>query len=95
MSSNRTRFKELMSIDQERGITMAGYCPDSILVTEDSANSRVLGVSILLLIASGIIVMLVGIITSIWPVILAGFGPLLLALVDTYRQRQERKCLAN
>lgn len=58
---------------------------------EDSARDKLLDTNVKFLLGLGVIPIVVGIATGIWPVALAGLGPWLLAWLDTNQRRRERK----
>lgn len=82
-------------LDSEQCVVVAENWSEIISVTEDSTNIRVLDTSIILLFVLGALVVIAGIFTSIWPILIAGLGPIFLALIDTYRRSQERKHVTN
>lgn len=60
-------------------------------VVKDSVRGRLVDTSTKCLLALGGVPIVVGIATGIWPVALAGLGPLLLAWLDINQQRRKRR----
>jgi len=88
-----------MSNVQERVaiISRAEYIPwpedwiNVASVAKDSARGKLLDTNVKCLLGLGVVPIVVGIATGIWPVALAGLGPWLLAWLDTNQRRRERK----
>ncbi len=65
--------------------------PIALAAEEDSARDKLLDTNVKFLLVLGGVSIVVGIATGIWPVALAGLGPLLLAWLDTNQRRRKRK----
>jgi len=60
------------------------------LEVEDSAKEKLLDASVNCLLILGIVPIIVGILTGIWPIAIVTLGPWLLALLDIRQRRRAR-----
>lgn len=89
MSSMRTITIKRQSVTIGRGqdILWSEDQGEAVPVVKVPVRGRLLDTSTKCLLALGSAPVIVGIATGIWPVALAGLGPLLLAWLDTNRRR--------
>ncbi len=86
-----TTQEQIMVIQREEYMSWSNDLASIILAEEDSVRDKLLDTNVKILLGLGVIPIVVGIATGIWPVALAGLGPWLLAWLDTNQRRRERK----
>ena len=83
--------EQVMTIHREEYISWSEGLASIVSAEEDSVRDKLLDTNVKFLLGLGVIPIVVGIATGIWPVALAGLGPWLLAWLDTNQRRRERK----
>jgi hypothetical protein len=63
---------------------------EGALGAKDSTQEKLLDANVKCLLGLGIVPIIVGIATGIWPIALVALGPWLLALLDTSQRKRER-----
>lgn len=86
-----TTQEQIMVIQREEYISWSDDLVSIVSTEEDSVRDKLLDTNVKCLLGLGVVPIIVGIITGIWPVALAGLGPWLLAWLDTNQRRRERK----
>ena len=64
---------------------------DIASVAKDSARDKLVDTNVKTLLGLGVVPIIVGIATGIWPLAMVGLGPWFLAWLDTNQRRRERK----
>ena len=80
-----------MTIHQDEYMSFSEGWDDVASAEKGSAYGKLLDTNTKCLLGLGAIPIVVGIVTGIWPVALAGLGPWLLVWLDTNQRRRERK----
>lgn len=83
--------EQVMTIHRDEYISLPEDWDDGASVAKDSVHGKLLDTNTKCLLGLGVVPIVVGIATGIWPVALAGLGPWLLAWLDTNQRRRERK----
>ena len=86
-----TTQEQIMVIQREEYILSSEDWVNMASVAEDSVHGKLIDANVKCLLGLGVVPIIVGIATGIWPVVLAGLGPWLLAWLDTNQRRRERK----
>ena len=84
-------WDQVMTIHREEYISWPEDWDDIVPAEKDSISGTLLDTNVKCLLGLGVVPIIVGIATGIWPVALAGLGPWLLAWFDTNQRRRERK----
>ena len=80
-----------MTIHREEYISWSEDWVNIDSAAKDSVHGKLIDTNVKCLLGLGVVPIIVGIATGIWPVALAGLGPWLLAWLDTNQRRRERK----
>ena len=80
-----------MTIHREEYISLPEDWDDIASVAKDSARDKLVDTNVKILLGLGVVPIIVGIATGIWPLAMVGLGPWFLAWLDTNQRRRERK----
>jgi len=85
------KLEQVIAVRREEYIPWPEDWANVVPAKKDLSPSKLLDTNVKCLLGLGVVPIIVGIATGIWPVALAGLGPWLLAWLDTNQRRRERE----